>query len=91
MHTIITGDVVMIVHKYGAKPEPAGLPIALRSTATEFGKVRIEKGSAMQNAKIRRNSNYRHVCLGDLLYFRNFAEFRPYSWLNVRFLEPLQL
>jgi hypothetical protein len=38
----------MIVDKYGATP---GLPIALRSTATEFGEVRIENESAMQNTK----------------------------------------
>ena len=41
----------MIVDKYGAKPEPAGLPIALRCTATALGQVRIENESAMQNAK----------------------------------------
>ena len=41
----------MIVDKYGAKPKPAGLPIALGSTATAFGEVRIENASAVQNAK----------------------------------------
>ena len=41
----------MIVDRYGAKPEPAGLPIALRSTATAFGEVKIENASGMQNAK----------------------------------------
>jgi hypothetical protein len=41
----------MIVDKYGAKPEPAGLPIALRCTATALGEVRIENESSMQNAK----------------------------------------
>jgi len=42
----------MIVDKYAAKPEPAGLPIALRSTATTFGEVKMENASGMQNAKI---------------------------------------
>jgi len=41
----------MIVDKYAAKPEPAGLPIALRSTATTFGEVKMENASGMQNAK----------------------------------------
>ena len=41
----------MIVDKYGAKPEIVGLPIALCSTATAFGQVRIENKSARQNAK----------------------------------------
>jgi len=41
----------MIVNKYAAKPEPAGLPIALRSKATALGEVRMENESAMQNAK----------------------------------------
>ena len=38
----------MIVDKCGATP---GLPIALRSTETEFVVVRIENESAVQNAK----------------------------------------
>ena len=38
----------MIVDKYGATQ---GIPIALRSTGTEFGEVRIENESAIQNAK----------------------------------------
>ena len=51
VHTSSTGSGAMIVDQYGAKPEPAGLPIALRSTATALGEVRIENESAMQNAK----------------------------------------
>ena len=51
VHTSSTGGGAMIVDKYGAKPEIAGLPIALCSTATAFGQVRIENKSAMQNAK----------------------------------------
>ena len=42
------GGGAMIVEKYWAKP---GLPIALRSTATEFEEVRIKNVSATQNAK----------------------------------------
>ena len=51
VHTSSTGGGAMIVDKYGAKPEPVGLPIALRSKATALGEVRIENESAMQNAK----------------------------------------
>jgi len=51
VHTSSTGGGAMIVDKYGAKPEPAGLPIALRSKATALGEVRIENESSMQNAK----------------------------------------
>ena len=47
----LLGGGAMIVDKYGAKPEIVGLPIALCSTATAFGQVRIENKSAMQNAK----------------------------------------
>jgi putative transposase len=50
-HSSSVGGGAMIVDKYGAKPEPSGLPIALRSTATAFGEVRIGKQSEMQNAK----------------------------------------
>lgn len=47
-----TGGGAMIVDKYGAKPEPLGLPIALRFTATAFGENRIENESAIHNARI---------------------------------------
>jgi putative transposase len=51
VHTSSTGGGAMIiVDKYGAKSEPAGLPIALRCTATALGEVRIENESAMRNA-----------------------------------------
>ena len=49
VHTSRAGGGAMIVNKYGARPE---LPIALRSTATAFGEVRIGNESAMQNTKI---------------------------------------
>lgn len=49
VHTNRAGGGAMIVDKYGATP---GLPIALCSTATAFGEVRMENESAMQNAKI---------------------------------------
>ena len=48
VHTSRAGGGAMIVNKYGARPE---LPIALRSTATAFGEVRIENEPTMQNAK----------------------------------------
>ena len=48
VHTSRAGGGAMIVDKYGATP---GLPIALRSTATKFGEVRIENDSAIQKAK----------------------------------------
>jgi putative transposase len=48
VHTSSTGGAPMIVDKYGATP---GLPIALRSTGTGFGGVRIENESVIQNAK----------------------------------------
>ena len=51
VHASSAGGGAMIVDKYRAKPEPSGLPIALRSTATAFGEVRIENESAMQNTK----------------------------------------
>ena len=51
VHTSSTGGGAIILDKYGAKPEPTRLPIALRCTATAFGQVRIENESAMQNAK----------------------------------------
>jgi hypothetical protein len=69
----------MIVNKYGAKPEPLGLPIAPRSTATAFGAVRIENESAIQNEtnrvsavqqrEFRCNINYGSVCFEDGLHF----------------------
>ena len=51
VHTSASGGGAMIVDKYGAQQELPGLPIALRCTATALGGVRIENGSAMQNAK----------------------------------------
>ena len=48
IHVSQTGGGAMIVDKFGAKQR---LPIALRSTATALGEVRIENESAMQNAK----------------------------------------
>ena len=51
VRTSSTGGEAMIVDKNGVKPEPAGFPIALRSTATAHGEVRRDNGSAMQNAK----------------------------------------
>jgi putative transposase len=48
VHTSRASGGAMIVDKYGATQ---GLPIALRSTATEFGEVRVVNESAMQNAK----------------------------------------
>ena len=51
VHTSRVGGGAIIVDKYGVKPEPLVLPIALRSTATEFGEVRIENESEIQNSK----------------------------------------
>jgi putative transposase len=51
VHNSSVGGGAMIVDKYGAKPEPSGLSIALRCTATAFGEVKIENQSEMQNTK----------------------------------------
>jgi putative transposase len=51
VHNSSVGGGAMIVDKYGTKPEPSGLPIALRSTATAFGEVKRENQSEIQNAK----------------------------------------
>ena len=48
VHTSSVGGGAMIVDKYGATQ---GLPIALRSTATELGKVRVENEPAIQHSK----------------------------------------
>jgi len=48
VHASAIGGGAIIVDKYGATQ---GLPIALRCTATEFGQVRIENESVIQNTK----------------------------------------
>ena len=48
VHASSVGGGAMIVDKYGATQ---GLPIALRSTGTEFEEVRIENQSTMPKAK----------------------------------------
>jgi putative transposase len=51
VHNSSVGGEAMIMNKYGAKPEPSGLPIALRSMATAFGEVKIGNQSEMQSAR----------------------------------------
>ena len=67
VHTSSTGCRAIIVDKYGAKPESAGLPIALRCTATALGKVSNgeckNRCSAVQLCEIGSSLNYRQVCL----------------------------
>ena len=48
VHASAIGGGAIIVDKYGVTQ---GLPIALRCTATEFGQVRIENESVIQNTK----------------------------------------
>ncbi len=51
VHASAVGGGAMIVDKYGAKQELPGLPIALRSTGTAFGEVRVENESEYRMQK----------------------------------------